>query len=309
MFSFIDIILPVFLVMGFGYLVVWKGWFAHDSVDALMGFVQKFAIPCLLFSAMSTIDLAQNFDMRLMFSFYSGAFVVFALAFLGAKYVFGRGIEDSVTIGFVGMYSNALLLGIPITERAYGPEALEANYAILAIHSPIIYGFGIAIMETLRAKGKGGKEIGRSILRAMFRNTIVIGVALGLIVNLSGLPLPTAVIDAVDLIKRSALPAALFGLGGILVRYRPEGDMRTIIYVVALSLIVHPTITYTLTNAFDLSVDTIRSATLTAAMASGVNAYIYANMYDSAKRVAASTVLIGTVGSILSIGIWLTILP
>lgn len=309
MFAFIDIILPVFLVMGFGYLVVWRGWFSHDGVDAIMSFAQKFAVPCLLFSAMSTIDLGQNFDLRLMFSFYSGAFVAFGLAVTGARFLFHRPLEDCISIGFFSMYSNALLLGVPITERAYGTDALDANYAILAVHSPIIYGFGIALMETLRAKGQGGKQIGRSILRAMFRNTIIIGVALGLLVNLSGVVLPSPVIDAVDLIKRSALPVALFGLGGVLVRYRPEGDMRTIIFVVALSLVVHPTITYTLTTAFDLSVDTIRSATLTAAMAPGINSYIYANMYNSAKRVAASTVLIGTLGCIVSLAIWLSILP
>jgi predicted permease len=207
------------------------------------------------------------------------------------------------------MYSNALLLGVPITERAYGADALDANYAILAVHSPIIYGFGIAFMETARAKGQGSRKIIGATLRAMFHNTIIIGVVIGLIVNLSGITVPAPVSDAVDLVKRSALPAALFGLGGVLVRYRPEGDMRTILFVVSLSLVVHPTITYALTNAFDLSVDTIRSATLTAAMASGINSYIYANMYGRAKRVAASTVLIGTVGSIFSIGIWLWILP
>lgn len=39
---------------------------------------------------------------------------------------------------------------------------------------------------------------------------------------------------------RAALPAALFGLGGVLYRYRPEGDTRTIMFVVAVSLILHP---------------------------------------------------------------------
>jgi malonate transporter and related proteins len=43
-------------------------------------------------------------------------------------------------------------------------------------------------------------------------------------------------------------------------------------------------------------------------MAPGVNAYVFANMYGTAKRVAASSVLLGTAGSILTVWIWLTAL-
>ena len=45
--------------------------------------------------------------------------------------------------------------------------------------------------------------------------------------NLSDLTLPTVLGDALHLISLSALPAALFSLGGVLYRYRPEGDATT----------------------------------------------------------------------------------
>ncbi len=53
----------------------------------------------------------------------------------------------------------------------------------------------------------------------------------------------------------------------------------------------------------------LRSAVLTAAMAPGVNAYVFANLYGVAKRVAASTVLIATALSIGTVWAWLQILP
>ncbi|MGR3387784.1 MAG: AEC family transporter, partial [Paracoccus sp. (in: a-proteobacteria)] len=46
-----------------------------------------------------------------------------------------------------------------------------------------------------------------------------------------------------------------------------------------------------------------------ASMAPGINAYLFANIYASARRVAASTVLIGTAASVLTIWMWLAILP
>ena len=53
----------------------------------------------------------------------------------------------------------------------------------------------------------------------------------------------------------------------------------------------------------------LRSAVLTAAMAPGVNTYVFANLYGVANRVAASTVLMATAASIASVWVWLQILP
>jgi predicted permease len=40
-----------------------------------------------------------------------------------------------------------------------------------------------------------------------------------------------------------------------------------------------------------------------------VNTYIFANMYGAARRVAASSVLMATVVSVVSIWLWLLVLP
>ncbi|MFG5384531.1 AEC family transporter [Yoonia sp. R2-816] len=309
MAALIEVILPVFLVIGFGYLAVWKGYFSDAGVDGLMKFTQGFAIPCLLFRAISTLDLGQNFDLALLGSFYIGALAGFLAGLFGGRYLFHRDWEDSVAIGFCCLFSNSLLLGLPITERAYGASALEANYAIIAVHSPFCYAVGITAMEVARNRGGNIASLPGKVLRAMFRNALIVGITLGLIVNIGGIPVPGVMTDALDLMVRAALPAALFGLGGVLYRYRPEGDMRTILYVVAVSLVLHPAIVWGLARFNDLGIDATRSAMLTAAMAPGINAYVFANMYGKARRVAASSVLMGTGLSILTVWCWLYVLP
>ena len=311
MTALIDVILPVFLVLGFGYVAAWWGLFSESAVDGLMRFAQNFAVPCLLFTAISRIDLAADFRLPLMFSFYLGAFCGFAIGFLGARFLFDRPIEDCIAIGFVGFFSNSLLLGLPITERAYGPGALSGNYAIISIHAPMLYAFGIILMESARSRGSGfGPALILRVLTSIFRNPLVIGIALGFVVNLGNITLPGPLTAAIDMMVRAALPAALFGLGGVLLRYKPEGDMKAIAFVCAVSLVLHPAITYGLGRfAFGLDQAQLRSAVMTASMAPGVNAYLFANMYGAARRVAASAVLIGTAMSILTIWLWLAILP
>ena len=106
-----------------------------------------------------------------------------------------------------------MLLGLPITERAYGTEALTANFAIIAVHAPIGYTLGITVMELVRGRSLNGIEMLLKILNSVFKNSLVVALSLGFAINLSGFILPEIVTDGVDLLSQSALPAALFGLG------------------------------------------------------------------------------------------------
>lgn len=308
MAELIDVILPVFLLIGAGYVAVWRGLFSDASVDGLMRFALKFAIPCLMFRAISTLDLEREFDLILLGAYYAGATTCFLLGYFGAIVLFRRSAEDAVAIGFCCLFSNSMLLGVPISERAYGADSLATNFAIISIHSPFCYLMGITSMELIRNKGKTGLGTILSILKAMFSNAIIIGISLGLVVNLFGIPLPSSIIDAIDLMVRSALPVALFGMGGVLMRYRPEGDMRTVMFVVTVSLVVHPLIMLALGAWGGLKIEVLRSAVITAAMAPGINAYVFAEMYGKAKRVAATSVLMATAISALTVWCWLAIL-
>jgi malonate transporter and related proteins len=310
--ALLDVILPVFLVIGFGYVAArWLG-FRETSVDGVMQFAQGFALPLLLFASIARLDLGRAYDAGVMLSFYIGAFSGFAAGFLAGRFLFGRPVTDSIAFGFCALFSNSLLLGVPITERAYGAAALEGNFAIISIHAPVFYAFGITCMELARARGLGlsATALTRQVARTILTQPLVIGILCGFAVNLSGLPLPGIFWSATDMVIAAALPTALFGLGGVLYRYRPEGDARAIAVLSAVSLILHPGITWLLaTQVFALEEAGLRSAVLTAAMAPGVNAYVFANLYGVAKRVAASTVLVATGLSISSVWVWLQILP
>ncbi len=309
--ALLEVILPVFVVIGAGYVAVWRKLFKDSAVDGLMVFTQQFAIPCLLFRALWTLDLGDNFHPALLISFYTGSATGFFSGLIAGRYLFKRDWEDAVAIGFCCLFANSVLIGLPITERAYGESALEANFAIIAMHSPFCYGLGITTMEIVRARSQGApaSSIPGKVLKAMFRNALVIGIVLGALFNFFDLGLFKPLEDALDMMVRAALPAALFGMGGVLYRYRPEGDFRIIAFVCAVSLILHPTITWTLGTAFALDISEFRSAVITAAMAPGINAYVFANMYGRARRVAASSVLLATALSVGTVWVWLAILP
>jgi len=274
-----------------------------------MSYTQNFAIPCLLFMALIKIDLGQAYSFQLMGSYYIGAFSGFALGFLGARYIFKRSAQDSVAIGFVSLFSNSVMMGLAITERAYGIDALVANFAIVSLHAPFCYFVGITAMEIAKSDGDSIAWVALNVSKSMMKNALFIAILLGLLVNIADIALPKALLDGANMVATTALPAALFGMGGVLYQYRPEGDFGAITWVVGISLLVHPAIVWSLGQFWGLSVSELRSAVLTSAMAPGINCYIFASIYNRAKRVAASGVLIATALSVLTIWCWLKVLP
>jgi predicted permease len=304
----LDVVAPVFLVVGAGYLSVRTAFFADVHIDQLMKFAIQIAIPCLLFRAASTIDLAAAFDWRLLLSYYAAAVACFVFGYLAIRHLFKRRPGEAVAIAFSALFSNLVLLGLPISERAWGVDSLAPNFALVSVNAPICYLVGITAMEILRADGRGAAGTARIVLIAMFRNSIMIGIALGFIVNLGEIPLPEALIGALDLLARASLPVALFALGGVLTRYRLSRSLGEAGAITVLSLFVQPALTLLFATQLQLPEATTRSIVLMAAVAPGLNAYLFASMYNRGLGASASTVLLATVLSVFSISAWLAFL-
>ncbi|MGL5011190.1 MAG: AEC family transporter, partial [Paracoccaceae bacterium] len=109
MSALLDVILPVFLVIGFGYAMARARLIDEGAIDGVMRYAQNFAAPMLLFKSVAELDLSLALNPGLMLSFYLAAFSGFAAGFAGARYIFNRPLPDCVAIGFACLFSNSLL--------------------------------------------------------------------------------------------------------------------------------------------------------------------------------------------------------
>ena len=295
---------PVFLLVLAGFVAARGRLFDPATVDALMRYAVRFAIPCLLFRAVSRIDLGAAYDWRTMASFYAPALACFALAGLLARRVFGRRPGEAVAVGFAGLFSNLVLLGLPVVERTFGEAALPTAFAIVSLHAPFCYALGIVSMELLRADGRALPETLRTVARTLFANALMVGIGLGFAVNLARLPVPAPLGAALDMVAASALPIALVGLGGTLVRYRLSERVGETVATVAISLALHPALALGLAALLGVGAADRNTLVLMAAMAPGANAYLFASMYGRAEGTAAAAVLLGTVSAVVTVTLW-----
>ena len=302
----LEIVAPVFLVIMIGYASVYLNVIDGKIGSGITKFAQQIALPCLLFINISEIDLSEASPAGMLLSFYIGATICMFLGTSIAYFIFKLNAQDSIVLGFCALFSNALLLGLPITSRAFVENNLFGNYAIIAIHAPFCYLLGITMMELAVIEKNGLNEIISKILKNIASNALFIGIVAGLVFNFASLRLPIYLEEPVILLSSAAIPAALFGLGVVLYQYKLGNNFKEITVIATISLIIHPLIVYLLgTRIFEVSMDNLNSAIITAAMAPGVNAYLFSVLYSRESSLIASTVLLSTVFAVFTSSAWL----
>jgi len=309
MLAIINVVIPVFALMALGYVAVRFKLFPTEGVRGLVQFVNNFATPCLLFNAMATSDFSTTFNWAVIVPFYVGALVSFAVGSMIARGVFGNRPGESISSGFAATFTNTVLIGIPIVQRAYGGNALTTAFSIIAFHAPVLITVGMITMELVR---RDGAPLGRTLRNAVLRvlmNPLMWGIVAGAIVNLMHIQLVEPAQAFITMMAAAVTPAALFGLGGALNEYKLQDSWAQSLSMALLKLVLQPVIAYVL-MVYVLKVDHeyARYGVLLAAMPSGINAYVFATYYDRGINVATNTVLITTVLSVVTVSAWLFIL-
>lgn len=309
MLAILNVILPIFALLALGYGAVRLRLFPSEGVRGLVVFVNNFATPCLLFYAMLNSDFSTTFNWSVIVPFYVGAIVVFVLGIALSSKLFRNKPGESVASGFSAMFTNTVLIGIPVVQRAYGPEALATAFSIIAFHAPVLITAGMLTMELLRRDGAPlHKTLGVALLR-IIANPLLWGIALGAVANLMQIKLIEPAEAFITMMAAAVTPAALFGLGGALNDYKLSENWGQSLTMSLLKLIVQPAIAWVImVPILNIDHDLARYGVLLAAMPAGINVYVFATYYNRSVSVAANSILISTVLSVLTVTGWLYLL-
>lgn len=302
----INTVLPVFGLVLCGYLAGRSRFMSAEAVKGLTTFVFYLAIPALLFRTMARGGPTDGFDFSIVFAYFSALAINFALAWLFSRQAFGASIEEGAIMGMGAIFSNTVLLGLPLIYGVFGEEGLLALTLIIAFHSPIIMPLVSLTVELGRGTAASPGQKLKLILLAVFKNPIIVALLAGQLYAASGLTLPVAADRFAELLSGAAAPCALFALGASLVGYQLGGDLRQCAALVIFKLVVHPIIAAVMAFfVFDLQPVWAAVAVVTAALPLGVNVFIMAEHYGIYTARAASAILISTGLSLLTVSVLL----
>jgi malonate transporter len=107
-----------------------------------------------------------------------------------------------------------------------------------------------------------------------------------------------------EFLGAAAVPCALFAMGATLASYPLTGEVLPAVVLSVIKLAVHPFIVWVLAApVLGLEGLWVSVPVVMAAMPSAVNVYLFGARYDTAPGVAARTVLVTTVGSVVTIAV------
>ncbi|MGB5092306.1 MAG: AEC family transporter [Parvibaculum sp.] len=294
----LSLVLPIFGVIGLGYFAAKRGIMRPGAIDGLDLYVFTFGIPILLFRNLAKTELPDTLPWGLWLSFYGAMLTIWGIGYLMGRYGFGRSTPDAVMLGFGGGQGNVVMLGIPIILTGFGDKASVPLFLILAFHGLILITSATFMLELTRHRGDHmprGWAIFKLGLNSSLRNPIIMGLAAGLLYSQTGLGIPAIMDTALEMISRSAIPCALFVLGGTLTRYHLRASIGAASMTVIMKLVMMPILVFTMTYfVFGLPDLWVSVATVLAGMPTGVYSSILANRYQVAPGIASSVVVLST---------------
>ena len=219
----LEVVAPVFGVMALGAFSVKIRVLDEGAVRGLVLYVFNFGIPILLFRSLARTDLPPDMEWGFLLSYYVGAFSVYLGGMALGRFVFKRSLADRAIFGMSAGFSNTVLIGIPILFTAYGPEATLPTLLIIAFHGPVLMSLTTGLIQIGRGSEVSLADQGKTIGLELVRNPIIMGLLIGLLVNLAGLTIPGPLDRVAEMVGATAVPCSLFALGASLAGYPLSG--------------------------------------------------------------------------------------
>lgn len=251
--------------------------------------------PFLLFVVLAQADVHTLFSALLPVSAIA-AVVVFAVYAAIARFVWRRGVAETLIGTLSAGQVNSNNIGIPLSLYLLGSAAYPAPVILLQLlaFTPVT----MAIFESIST----GKRRPIPILRRTLTNPIVVGSVLGVLVSLSGWRMPPIVIDPLQLIANACVPVLLIGYGISLHGQRvlgAPGRRRDVLLASGMKLLVMPVIAWTVaTFLFRLDAHDVLIVTVLAALPTAQNVFNYAQRFDVGETIARDSVFLTTLGCV-----------
>jgi predicted permease len=297
---------PLFALVAVGYaLSSWRGW-RRTWTQLASRFVFDFAMPAMLFRMMAGFSALPAVDARLLIAFFGGCAIVFVLGRIVAARVFGLdGVAQSV-FGLGGIFSNNVLLGVPLARSALGPESLPAVALVLVFNALTLWTLVTVSVEWARNGSLSLAGFGKTAW-SVATNPIVAAIVAGALFGLSGLALPDLADAALAGVSRIAGPSALLVLGMGLAQYGAREGFEQSVAIAALKLLAQPLVVWLLGLALGLPAIELRAVVLLASLSVGANVYLMAAQFETLQGPVATSMVLSVSAAALTTPLWIAL--
>jgi predicted permease len=306
----LNVLFPVFAIIGAGYACGHFRLLGPGSSEALNGFVYWVALPVFLFQAMATVDLSVLFNGAFLGAYIGGLILIWALALVLGRVLFGRGLAEGGMLGMNCVYGNTGYMGIPLAITAFGEAAALPSILATVVNTAVVVGIATALIEIGQQGERAGKAIVADVAVGLLKNPLFVAPMLGCLWAVTGVGLAEPVKAFTSILGAAAGPCALFSIGLFLVGRPVSEGLGEVGLMTAMKLLLQPVLTAILIfYFFPMEPLWAKVAVLMAALPTGSGSFVLAQAYRLYVARTSSVILISTVLSVLTMAVFFAIYP
>lgn len=301
-------LIPVVLLIGLGFIAGRLQWIRDSAVRDLSNLVFLVLIPALLFRTMSSVQVQQLDSLPLLVYFSAALGLFFVLLALQGFH------RRAVALALAGVFSNTVMIGIPLVELAYGKAGLVTLLTLISVHALVLLTVITVVFELVVAREARATGAGASLWRsvgAAVRSTVIHPIPLpilsGLLYAQTGWGLPVVVDKPLQLLANAFGPIALLLVGVTMSRTRVVGLWRDTLWVTALKNLALPACVAASGWLWGLQGLPWTVMVVAAALPVGANVFLFAQRYQVAQDLVTASVGVSTAVALLTLSLvmWL----
>lgn len=301
MHTVLFVVLPIFALILVGYVCRKTGKLGATAASEINRMVVWLCLPSLLFKVTATSTWAEIWQPGFILAFGIGALAMFAVTVLWRLFS-GHGLVASSLDGLSAGYANTGYIGIPLCALVFGQAGMEPALISSLIVVCVLFAIALIGIEIGSQSESSPWRALQVVLKALGKNPLVIAPIAGAFWAWTGLGLAVPVVHFLDMLAAATTPCALVSLGLFLAQKTSKGHSSPW-PLVGLKLIGQPLLTWFLAfKVFALTPLWANSAVLLSALPTGTGPFMLAEYYRQEAGVISRTILISTVGSLITLG-------
>lgn len=289
-----DILLPIFVVMGLGFIMQRK---FELNIQTLARLNIYFLVPGFIFVKLYSTKISVH-----LFGSVFAFFVLYIAILFIFSYVVSRmiGLKKGEKTTFTNsvMFFNSGNYGVPVNDLVFksDPFAMSIQVIMLTLQNIFLFSYGIFSLQSI--------HVGRlRALLAYFKMPMFYAMVSGIALNYFQVPIPSFVWIPANYIADAMIAFALFTLGAQVAQLKFTAGLSTVYYSLGLRLLIGPLIALVIIFLFKVDGIVAQALFIGSAMPTSVNSAVIAQEYNNHPHLAAQIVLFSTLMSTVTVAL------
>ena len=300
----LNLTIPMFSLIGIGYLLKRVHFMSENDGAVLSKFAFYILLPPLMFTSILSGDASKSLNINFILSYEIITISIFVLTYL-LGLLFKLKTMEKAIFGLNAAYPNYGYIGVPLCILAFGTNA-AIPLALILLADTFVLLTTLIFYKLTENRKTSLQELSKEIVQRFIYNPLMMSVFVAFIFSIADIKIVTAIDRTLSIVAASASAVALIALGVSLNVSSVKNQKSVLFFITVIKLIVHPILIF-IVFQFQTGIDPmwVKTAIVCASLPVAANVFVLANYYKTFSNESAAAITITTIVSSITVTITL----